>query len=867
MRILSFIILAAIISTLEIFGQSPHGDLKGLDCANCHESTNWKIASSKNKFDHVKTGFVLTGQHRVVNCSSCHIELKFSNVKSDCNSCHKDVHQNTTNSDCSNCHKPDSWLIANRNELHQKSRFPLIGSHLKADCIQCHSGYSNLNFATLGINCIDCHQSDYQATQNPNHTQAGFSTNCLDCHSMLQDKWSAEIFAHNFFPLIGGHKIQNCFSCHQTGGDFKGLSTDCYSCHQNSYAAAINPPHASNNFPTNCKQCHTIQGWKPASFDHNSTQFPLTGAHINTNCANCHQNGYVSTSTSCVSCHQTNFNSTTNPNHLALSIPTDCQSCHTTNPGWKPSTFSIHNNFYQLIGAHAQIANNCSSCHNGNYNNTPNTCYGCHATDYNTVTNPPHASAGFNTDCQSCHSQNAWKPATWDHDGQFFPIYSGKHKGKWNTCSECHTVQTNFSVFSCIDCHEHRKTEMDSEHQGISGYIYASNECYSCHPRGTKDGAFNHAISAFPLTGAHQTVDCSQCHQNGYANTTTICYDCHQSQFNNSTNPNHQALVISTECTSCHTTNSGWKPALFPQHDNYFALTGAHAAISTNCAQCHNGNYTTISNTCISCHQTDYNSAQNHLAQGYPTDCEMCHNSVAWNQTTFNHNNTNFQLTGAHISVECSHCHSNGFTNTSTECSSCHNSNFNSTTNPNHVTLNLSNQCQSCHTTNPGWKPATFSIHNNFFQLIGAHAAIQNNCSNCHNGNYNNTPNTCYGCHTNDYNSTTDPPHLTSQFPTDCLPCHSQNAWTPATFNHDGPYFPIYSGKHKNKWTKCSDCHTNPANYTIFSCIDCHEHRKSKMDEEHQGVSGYVYASAACYDCHPRGNSLRPLERTIQKVN
>ena len=243
----------------------------------------------------------------------------------------------------------------------------------------------------------------------------------------------------------------------------------------------------------------------------------------------------------------------------------------------------------------------------------------------------------------------------------------------------------------------------------------------------------------------------------------------------------------------------------------------------------------------------------------------MCHNAVAWNQSTFNHNSTNFQLTGAHLIVNCSNCHSNGFINTPTECSNCHINDFNNTTNPNHVSLNLSNQCQSCHTTNANWKPATFSIHNNFFQLVGAHATIQNNCSSCHITGYTNTPNECYGCHQSDYTNTTNPPHQSSLFPTTCLPCHNQNAWTPATFDHDNPYFPIYSGKHKGKWTKCSDCHTNPTNYTIFSCIDCHEHRQSKVDPEHQGVNGYVYSSIACLDCHPRGNELKSLQRTIQK--
>ena len=426
-------------------------------------------------------------------------------LRSDCKSCHKDIHQNTVGADCSNCHKTDTWLISNKNELHQNSRFPLLGSHLKADCIQCHSGYPNLNFATLGINCVDCHLPNYQSTQNPNHALSGFSTNCLDCHSLLQNKWSAEIFAHNFFPLTGGHNIQNCFSCHQPGGNFTGLSTECYSCHKNDYETSLNPPHLANSFPVDCKQCHTIQGWKPANFDHNATLFPLTGAHLNTDCSSCHKNGYAAMPTSCVSCHQSNFNSTTNPNHPALAIPTDCQTCHTTNPGWKPASFAIHDNYYQLIGSHAKIANDCAKCHKGNYNNAPNTCYGCHENDYyNATLNPPHATSQFPTDCQACHTQNAWKPANWDHDGQYFPIYTGKHNGKWNTCSDCHTIQSNYSLFSCIDCHEHNKPDTDSKHHGVSGYIYASNECFSCHPRGTKEGSFNHATSIFPLTGAHQ---------------------------------------------------------------------------------------------------------------------------------------------------------------------------------------------------------------------------------------------------------------------------------------------------------------------------------------------------------------------------
>jgi hypothetical protein len=93
-----------------------------------------------------------------------------------------------------------------------------------------------------------------------------------------------------------------------------------------------------------------------------------------------------------------------------------------------------------------------------------------------------------------------------------------------------------------------------------------------------------------------------------------------------------------------------------------------------------------------------------------------------------------------------------------------------------------------------------------------------------------------------------------AQFPTTCTDCHSQNAWTPSTFNHDAMYFPIYSGKHEGEWTTCSECHTNSNNYSVFSCLGCHPHsNQSQTNADHNGVSGYQYLSSACYACHPDG--------------
>ena len=147
---------------------------------------------------------------------------------------------------------------------------------------------------------------------------------------------------------------------------------------------------------------------------------------------------------------------------------------------------------------------------------------------------------------------------------------------------------------------------MDNDHQGVQGYIYNSPDCLSCHPQGKKEGAFNHATSSFPLTGNHLTASCADCHQNGYAGTTSVCSDCHLTSYNTSVNPNHSAAGLSTECSACHNAN-GWAPSTFDHSSTGFTLLGAHQPLQ--CSGCHNGTTTGLTSDCVTCHQTDYNTS------------------------------------------------------------------------------------------------------------------------------------------------------------------------------------------------------------------------------------------------------------------
>ena len=1070
----------------------------------------------------------MLGSHSTLLCQDCHTSS--AALSQDCYNCHTADYTNAPEhlsqnypKDCTMCHNSNLWTETSFD--HAVTNFPLLGVHATTECASCHeSGFTGISQV-----CSDCHKASYDQTTTPNHSAIGLSLLCENCHD--SNGWTPSLFKHGStgFILEGQHNIIECNSCHTSNSN--NPPSDCYSCHTNNYNNA--PEHLTQSYPTDCTLCHNSTDWKQTSFDHSTTQFPLTGAHITTVCADCHSTGYAGTSTDCNSCHNSDYTGTTNPNHSSLGLATTCQDCHTTNPGWTPATFPVHDNFYVLQGAHASIRNNCSDCHTSGYSNTPNTCFGCHESDYNNTNDPSHSASGFSTDCTECHSQSAWEPSTFDHDNQYFPIYSGEHRGEWNACSDCHEVQSNFSIFTCISCHEHNQSEMNDEHRGINGYSYVSTACYNCHPNGSEDGAFSHSTTGFPLTGAHlastcadchvsqaplstecischntdysnaqspnhsaiglentctechqtdawqpstfehsttgfeligkhsesscnechtssnmvpsdqcnschqdaynnaadhaaqnyptdctmchnstdwkqtdfnhsttefpllgehTSASCSSCHESGFAGTTMICSECHKNDFDQSTNPNHGAIGLSLNCEDCHNSNA-WTPSLFKHESTGFLLEGQHLSaqcsschtsntespatdcyschtskyknapnhlaqnypqdcvmchnttdwtqadfdhsttefplldshisvscnschetaftgtskvcgechktnydqstnpnhgaigLSLNCEDCHNSNAWTpslfkhestgfilegqhlsaqcsdchTSNTespasdCYTCHTDKYNTAPDHLAQSYPKDCSMCHNSTDWKQSDFDHSTTQFPLTGAHSSEACAGCHGNGYAGTSTDCYSCHNDDYINTANPNHVNLSIAVNCQDCHSTDPGWSPALFPNHNDYYLLQGAHSNIRNNCSDCHTNGYNNTPTTCFGCHETDYNNTTNPNHSAASFPTTCSDCHSESAWTPSTFDHDNQYFPIYSGKHRGEWNLCSDCHEVQSNFSQFTCISCHEHNKTETDSHHSGVSGYSYTSSACYDCHPTG--------------
>ena len=314
---------------------------------------------------------------------------------------------------------------------------------------------------------------------------------------------------------------------------------------------------------------------------------------------------------------------------------------------------------------------------------------------------------------------------------------------------------------------------------------------------------------------------------------------------------NHVAAGFPTSCETCHRSgDASFQQARF-DHAAAFPLVGVHAL--QTCASCHRNNvFQGTARDCIGCHRTQYDrtTTPNHAAAGFPITCENCHRPTdgSWGGNGgFNHSAV-FALVGVHAQQSCAACHQNNiYRGTSRDCVGCHRAQYDRTTAPSHAAAGFLTTCENCHRpTDASFQGAGFN-HSTVFALVGRHA--QTACASCHVNNvYRGTARDCVGCHRTQYDRTTSPSHAAAGFPTSCDSCHrpTDTAWTQGTFNH---LFPITSGPHRQS---CTTCHQT-SSFQIFTCLVCHEHDRTLMDEKRKSRPGYRYDSLACYSCHPNG--------------
>lgn len=102
-------------------------------------------------------------------------------------------------------------------------------------------------------------------------------------------------------------------------------------------------------------------------------------------------------------------------------------------------------------------------------------CDGCHARPKDSL------HRGVEGNCSGCHTQEAWLPASFDHD-QYFRF--DRHHD--TECATCH-VDNDYSQYTCYGCHEHSRSEIREEHweEGIREF----ENCVECHRSGDEEEA------------------------------------------------------------------------------------------------------------------------------------------------------------------------------------------------------------------------------------------------------------------------------------------------------------------------------------------------------------------------------------------
>lgn len=325
---------------------------------------------AREKFDHLRTGFILTGAHAVTPCDTCHIGGQMAGTPKNCDYCHRagsriaatvmPVRHIQTTEPCDNCHRSAiSWAGA---------RFSHVAV-APGTCQTCHNGGTATAKPTGHIattsSCDQCHRTMAWVPAGYNHVGVVPGT-CTNCHGVTATGKPTGHIA----------TTASCDQCHRTtawipaGYNHVGVVPGtCATCHG---VSATGKPSGHVATTASCDQCHSTNAWLPATYDH-------TGVVAGT----------------CNTCHRPGGSGLAEPsNHIPYQInilngaSMSCDACHTST-----TTFT------------AQRMN-----HNGSQGNGSGWCKGCHVTGTNYLGTMQkkaltHESSTGVTDCSQsgCH--------------------------------------------------------------------------------------------------------------------------------------------------------------------------------------------------------------------------------------------------------------------------------------------------------------------------------------------------------------------------------------------------------------------------------------------------------------------------------
>lgn len=469
-------------------GRGLHAQAAYARCVDCHvehqgrdyELVHWP--DGRERFAHDQTGFVLDGGHAGKDCRACHtvryqvdpaalrradkdLHRTYLGLEPACQACHQDPHAGQFKQDCTTCHDTAKWKPAPLFD-HAGTAYPLTGRHATVACASCHKPaeppravlYKGLTHST----CTDCHRDPHAGALGPR---------CTDCHGT--DGWKlirGAGFDHDKtrYPLRGRHATVACAGCHQQKGP-KPAFTRCADCHRDEHGGQARGRPGWQA----CERCHTVEGFRPARFglaDHDTTQYPLQGAHRAAPCGSCHKAAAAGPAAqgttrgpdlappaaACTSCHQ-------DPHRRTAAEGPACTVCHVQD-SWRTVAFDHAATRFALTGRH--LATACAACHKPPadaarpapaFGGESTSCAACHRDVHaGTMTRTPAEADAV--DCARCHVTVDWLAENFDHDRDSRFALQGGHAKV--ACRACHKASAGEALVvfrpvpvACAACH------------------------------------------------------------------------------------------------------------------------------------------------------------------------------------------------------------------------------------------------------------------------------------------------------------------------------------------------------------------------------------------------------------------------------
>jgi hypothetical protein len=474
----------------------------------------------------------------------------------------------------------------------------------------------------------------------------------------------------------------------------------------------------------------------------------------------------------------------------------------------------------EVTAGHAEFEADCVLCHSP-LADVPQTelCFDCHTdiSDEIALRWGLHARLAERNDseCSACHTDHEGRDHDittfdedfFDHAMTDFGLH-GLHLEA--SCADCHAAGVSYgsAPTDCVGCHG----DDDVHGQGLS------IECDGCHiAGGWQFEVFDHAVTAFALSGAHRTSTCDACHSaKDFSGASSLCIDCHRSD------DVHDGRN-GPQCGECHG-DTTWSTVDFDHFEvTGFGLVGGHGGLA--CMDCHREpDHSGLGDsTCRSCHASD------DIHEGrFGGQCDSCHNSTSWKPKNFDHaQQAGFALPAGHGELACDSCHAGELTDPlPADCAGCHRDD-----DPHRG--QLGDDCEACHVAS-GWVAQLWFDHDiTSFPLLGSHAELD--CASCHeSAAFHDAETGCNSCHLD------DDPHA-GTLGDRCGSCHNASTWAAWSFDHNlVSEFPL-TGSHTQ--VSCSGCHVDdlqsPGNLAS-DCNACH-----RRDDPHNGRFGNN-----CENCH-----------------